>query len=66
MKRLKSKQFNFCIKKIATMLKGAKTTDKLISEDGTTELLGKGADVTVEKVLSRTSFELIGYLPLEA
>jgi DNA-directed RNA polymerase subunit beta len=52
------------IKKIATMLKGAKTTDKLISEDGTTELLGKGADVS-EKVLAELPFELIGYLPLE-
>ena len=32
------------IKKIAKMLKGAKTTDKLVSEDGSTELLGKGTE----------------------
>lgn len=53
------------IQKIAEMFKGAKTTDKLISEDGTTELLGKGAAVTGE-VLASIPFELIGYLPLEA
>jgi DNA-directed RNA polymerase subunit beta len=53
------------IQKIAEMFKGAKTTDKLISEDGTTELLGKGIAVTGE-ILSSIPFELIGYLPLEA
>ncbi|MCK6594761.1 MAG: DNA-directed RNA polymerase subunit beta [Bacteriovoracaceae bacterium] len=51
--------------KIAEMLKGAKTTDKLISEDGSTELLGKGIEVNGE-TLSSIPFELIGYLPLEA
>jgi len=50
---------------IAKMLKGAKTTDKLVSEDGSTELLGKGADITVD-ALRNVPFELIGYLPLEA
>lgn len=53
------------IQKIAEMFKGAKTTDKLISEDGTTELLGKGITVTGE-ILASIPFELIGYLPLEA
>ena len=53
------------IQKIAEMFKGTKTTDKLISEDGTTELLGKGIPVTGE-VLASIPFELIGYLPLEA
>ncbi|AUN99997.1 DNA-directed RNA polymerase subunit beta [Bacteriovorax stolpii] len=53
------------IQKIAEMFKGAKTTDKLISEDGTTELLGKGVAVTGE-ILASIPFELIGYLPLEA
>ena len=53
------------IQKIAEMFKGAKTTDKLISEDGTTELLGKGVTVSGE-ILSSIPFELIGYLPLEA
>ncbi len=53
------------IQKIAAMLKGAKTTDKLISEDGSTELLAKGVEVTAE-VLHSIPFELIGYLPLEA
>lgn len=53
------------VQKIAEMLKGSKTTDKLISEDGTTELLGKGVDVTAE-VLAKIPFELIGYLPLKS
>jgi DNA-directed RNA polymerase subunit beta len=53
------------ILKIAEMLKGAKTTDKLVSEDGSTELLQKGADITGE-VLASIPFELIGYLPLQA
>ncbi|EQC46499.1 DNA-directed RNA polymerase, beta subunit [Bacteriovorax sp. BSW11_IV] len=53
------------ILKIAEMLNGAKTTDKLVSEDGSTELLAKGSDVTSE-VLAKIPFELIGYLPLEA
>jgi DNA-directed RNA polymerase subunit beta len=52
------------ILKIADMLKGAKTTDKLVSEDGSTELLPKGADVTGQ-ALASIPFELIGYLPLE-
>ena len=47
------------------MLKNAKTTDALVSEDGSTELLAKGAEITSEN-LSKIPFELIGYLPLQA
>ena len=46
------------------MLKGNKTTDKLVSEDGSSELLGKGTEITLD-VLKGIPFELIGYLPLE-
>jgi len=51
------------IQQIAKILKGAKTTDKLVSEDGSEELLGKGIDINA-KVLEGIPFELIGYLPL--
>lgn len=50
--------------KISEMLSGHKTTDKLISEDGTQELLPAGSEITVD-VLSKIPFELIGYLPLD-
>ncbi|MCO4792672.1 MAG: DNA-directed RNA polymerase subunit beta [Bacteriovoracaceae bacterium] len=53
------------IQRIAKMLKGVKTTDKLVSEDGSSELLAKGSDITAD-VLTSIPFELIGYLPLEA
>jgi DNA-directed RNA polymerase subunit beta len=49
---------------IADLLKGAKTTDKLVSEDGQTELLAKGSSLDFE-TLKSIPFELIGYLPLE-
>jgi len=52
------------ILKIAEMLKGSQTTDKLVSEDGSTELMPKGADITSE-ALAKIPFELIGYLPLK-
>ena len=55
---------NSSLTTIAKMLKGSKTTDKLVSEDGSTELLPKGAEVT-EEALKAVPFELIGYLPLE-
>src|SRR3989339_890240 len=51
--------------RIAKMLKGAKTKDKLVSEDGSTEILAKGVELTIE-TLSTIPFELIGYIPLEA
>jgi DNA-directed RNA polymerase subunit beta len=53
------------IKSIAKMLNGAKTIDTLVSEDGSTELLAKGAEITADS-LANVPFELIGYLPLEA
>ncbi|EPZ51604.1 DNA-directed RNA polymerase, beta subunit [Bacteriovorax sp. BAL6_X] len=53
------------ILKIADMLKGAKVTDVLVSEDGSAELLSKGTEITGE-VLASIPFELIGYLPLQA
>ncbi|MCB9094926.1 MAG: DNA-directed RNA polymerase subunit beta [Halobacteriovoraceae bacterium] len=55
---------SFALRKIAKMLKGQKTVDALVSEDGSQELLGKGADIT-EEALSNVPFELIGFLPLE-
>jgi len=51
------------IKKMATLLDGEKTTDKLVSEDGSTELLSKGAEINLA-TLETIPFELIGYLPL--
>ena len=53
------------IRKIAEMLGGATIEDKLISEDGSSELLKKGTKIT-EEVLFEIPFELIGYLPLKA
>jgi DNA-directed RNA polymerase subunit beta len=53
------------IRKIADMLGGAPTEDKLVSEDGSSELLKKGTKIT-EEVLATIPFELIGYLPLKA
>jgi len=53
------------IKKIASMLKGNKTTDRLVSEDGTTELLPKNTEVT-EEVLASLPFDLLGFIPLKA
>ena len=50
--------------KISQMLKGAKTTDKLVSEDGSKELLPKGQKITLE-ILESIPFEIIGYLPME-
>ena len=56
---------NSSIKKIVQMLKGSKTMDVLVSEDGLTELLPKGKELD-EATLKSIPFELIGYLPLEA
>jgi DNA-directed RNA polymerase subunit beta len=53
------------IKSIAKMLSGNKTIDTLVSEDGSTELLAKGVEITADS-LANVPFELIGYLPLEA
>ena len=56
---------NSSLTSIVKMLKGAKTTDKLVSEDGSTELISKGATLDMA-ALSNVPFELIGYIPLEA
>jgi DNA-directed RNA polymerase subunit beta len=53
------------IKKIVQLLNGAVTEDKLVSEDGSTELIKKGVKIT-EEVLYSIPFELIGYLPLKS
>jgi DNA-directed RNA polymerase subunit beta len=55
---------NSAITQISKLLKGATTTDKLVSEDGSTELLGKGAEINAD-TLKGIPFELIGYLPLQ-
>ncbi|MEX0798074.1 MAG: DNA-directed RNA polymerase subunit beta [Bacteriovoracaceae bacterium] len=55
---------NSSLSTISKMLKGSKTTDKLVSEDGSTELLPKGAEIS-EEALRGIPFELIGYLPLQ-
>jgi len=55
---------NFSLKKIAKLLKGQKTIDALVSEDGSQELLGKNSEIT-EAGLMNVPFELIGFLPLE-
>lgn len=47
------------------MLGGATIEDKLVSEDGSSELIKKGTKIT-EEVLYSIPFELIGYLPLKA
>jgi DNA-directed RNA polymerase subunit beta len=52
------------IKKIVNLLGGASIEDKLVSEDGSSELLKKGTKIT-EEVLYDIPFELIGYLPLK-
>ena len=56
---------NSSLKKISQMLKGSKTTDVLLSEDGSMELLSKGIELN-ESTLKAIPFELVGYLPLEA
>jgi DNA-directed RNA polymerase subunit beta len=54
---------NISINKISKMLKGVKLTEILVSEDGSSELMKKGTEVTLESLVS-IPFELIGYLPL--
>ena len=65
MKQLKLKLFKTLqLRKLLKCLKVQKQLINLVSEDGSTELLTKGAEIT-EEVL-KIPFELIGYLPLEA
>jgi DNA-directed RNA polymerase subunit beta len=56
---------NFALEKITNMLKGKKTVDSLVSEDGSSILMNKGEEVTVAS-LQKVPFDLIGFLPLEA
>ena len=49
--------------KLQKILKGQKTTGKLLSEDGTTELLGKGEDLSLDKIKA-VPFELIAFIPV--
>lgn len=51
--------------KIAKMLSGSKTTDKLVSEDGATEILAKGVELNEEN-LSKVPFDLLGFIPLKS
>ena len=55
---------NSSIPYVAEMLEGCKTTDVLISEDGSEEILSKGTKITKE-VLESIPFDLIGYIPLK-
>jgi DNA-directed RNA polymerase subunit beta len=52
------------VRKISQMLAGHKTTERLVSEDGTTELIGKNVEIT-EAVLAKIPFDLIGFIPLQ-
>ena len=45
-------------------LAGKKTSDKLLSEDGSKVLLDKGEEITAEKLAS-IQFELLAFIPLE-
>jgi DNA-directed RNA polymerase subunit beta len=53
------------IKKIVRLLDGQKTVDSLVSEDGSSELISSGSNIT-EDILFKIPFELIGFIPLEA
>jgi DNA-directed RNA polymerase subunit beta len=50
--------------KIFSVLKGSKTTGKLLSEDGSKELLTKGEDLSADR-LSKIPFELLEYIPVK-
>ncbi len=56
---------SFALKKIVKMLKGEKTVDALVSEDGSQELIAKGSEIT-EDALKNVPFDLLGFLPLSA
>ncbi len=50
--------------KIFKILDGSKTTGKLLSEDGSQELLKKGEELNKD-TLANTPFELLGYIPVK-
>ncbi len=50
--------------KMLKVLEGASTTGKLLSEDGSVELLKKGQKLD-EEVLSQVPFDLLGFIPVK-
>ena len=52
------------ITELDALLKGKKSTDKLLSEDGSQVLLEKGDTISREK-LEKIQFELLAFIPLE-
>ncbi|MBI2605259.1 MAG: DNA-directed RNA polymerase subunit beta [Deltaproteobacteria bacterium] len=50
--------------KLIKVLDGVKTTGKLLSEDGSVELLKKGEELEKDKLAS-IPFELLGYIPVK-
>ncbi len=50
--------------KIFKILEGEKTTGKLLSEDGSVELLKKGEEITKVQ-LNEIPFDLLGYIPVK-
>jgi DNA-directed RNA polymerase subunit beta len=50
--------------RIYSVLKGEKTTGKLLSEDGSQELLAKGEELTMDK-LTKIPYELLEYIPVK-
>jgi DNA-directed RNA polymerase subunit beta len=52
------------MERLEELLVGQKTTGKLLSEDGTDELLQEGEEITRES-LEKISFELIAFMPVK-
>jgi len=50
--------------KVVSLMNGVTTTGKLLSEDGSEELLNKGQTLS-EKVLSSIPFDLLGFIPVK-
>jgi DNA-directed RNA polymerase subunit beta len=55
---------NSAFNKLVEVLEGSKTTGKLLSEDGSEELLSKGETLTAE-ALEKVPFDLLGFIPVE-
>jgi len=53
------------VNRVAKALEGQKTTGKLLSEDGSDELIGKGESIT-EGLLSKIPFDLLGFIPVDS
>ena len=51
--------------RVAKILNGASTTGKLLSEDGSEELLSKGQKLDLA-ALSKVPFELLGFIPVKS